>query len=68
MKEATELLWLFIKMGQKREYQLFANSPKPSPHQQVPTHLILPKLCRRMKSLMCAQYCERPSPETSCSE
>lgn len=56
-------------MGQKREYQLFANSPKPSPHQQVPTHLILPKLCRRMKSLMCAQQCESPPPpETSCSE
>lgn len=47
-------------MGQKCEYQLTANSPEP-PHQQVPTHLILPKLCRRMKSLVCAQQCERPS-------
>lgn len=68
MKEATELLWLFIKMGQKSEYQLFANSPETSPHQQVPTHLILPKLFRKMKSLMCTQQFESPYPQTSCSE
>ena len=42
-------------MGQKSEYQLFANSPEPSPHQQVPTHLIHPKLSRRMeKSDVCS--------------
>ena len=55
-------------MGRKSEYQLFANSPEPSPHKQVPTHLILPKLCRKMRSLMCAQQFESPSPQTSCSE
>lgn len=27
MKEATESLWLLIKMGQKSAYQLFANRP-----------------------------------------
>lgn len=56
MKEATELLWLSIKMGQKSKCQLLAN---PRPQIPLPTgarrvsatpHLLPPNLCSSQRS------------------